>query len=187
MTVASPGRNKYVYIHEDHDGPLQEIDVHHILAQKNSTKNSLRCIALILLLAHMCCLMLLKERPGAFFLWNILLVAIVAKALLQASIMKESVVIMRGFGLQLETHFRSGRVVRRFVPFGKVLKAVLNECVTPVTCYWSLALIVRDEPELLLVFQELRLPVKLLVPIWKALRVAIDSKEITDTVKENNY
>ena len=47
----------------------------------------------------------------------------------------------------------SGRVDRRFVPIGKILKPLINECVTPVTCYWSLALLLRDEEELLLVFQ----------------------------------
>lgn len=35
----------------------------------------------------------------------------------------------------------------------KILKPVLNECVTPVTCYWSLSLIVRGEEELTLVFK----------------------------------
>jgi phosphatidylinositol N-acetylglucosaminyltransferase subunit H len=47
----------------------------------------------------------------------------------------------------------SGRVDRHFVPIGKILKPLLNECVTPVTCYWSLALLLRDEEELKLVFQ----------------------------------
>ena len=47
----------------------------------------------------------------------------------------------------------SGRVDRRFVPIGKIMKPLINECVTPVTCYWSLALLLRDEEELLLVFQ----------------------------------
>jgi hypothetical protein len=53
----------------------------------------------------------------------------------------------------LKLWFLSGRVDRRFVPIGKILKPLINECVTPVTCYWSLALLLRDEEELLLVFQ----------------------------------
>ncbi|KAF8410642.1 hypothetical protein HHK36_003174 [Tetracentron sinense] len=79
----------------------------------------------------------------------------------------------------------SRRVIRRFVPIGNILKPVLNECVTPVTCYWSLALIVRGEEELMLVIKELRPPVKMLVPIWKALCAATDSKESADTVTED--
>lgn len=63
--------------------------------------------------------------------------------------------IMPGFGVQLEQHFWSGRVHRQFVPIGKILKPVLNECVTPVTCYWSLALLVRDEDKITLVCKKL--------------------------------
>ncbi|PKU64711.1 hypothetical protein MA16_Dca017653 [Dendrobium catenatum] len=71
----------------------------------------------------------------------------------------------------------SGKIARRFVPGGKILRPVLNECVTPFTCYWSLALILHGEDQLMLVFQELKPPLKLLVPIWKALRSSFDVKE----------
>ena len=47
----------------------------------------------------------------------------------------------------------SGKVIRRFVPIDKILKPVLLECVTPVTCYWTLSLIVRGESEMVLVFK----------------------------------
>lgn len=47
----------------------------------------------------------------------------------------------------------SGRTLRQFVPIGKILKPVLNECVTPVTCYWSLSVILRGEEQLLQVFK----------------------------------
>lgn len=46
----------------------------------------------------------------------------------------------------------SGKVIRHFVPIDKILKPVLLECVTPVTCYWNLSLLVRGE-ELVLVFK----------------------------------
>lgn len=46
-----------------------------------------------------------------------------------------------------------GRTIHRFIPIDKILKPVLSECVTPVTCYWSLSLIVREEEELVLVFK----------------------------------
>lgn len=51
----------------------------------------------------------------------------------------------------------SGSKSRRFIPMSKILKPVLNECVTPVTCYWSLSLIVRGEEELTLVFKVIHL------------------------------
>lgn len=47
----------------------------------------------------------------------------------------------------------SGQVTRRFVPIDKILKPVLLECVTPVTCYWSLSFIVHGEADLVLVFK----------------------------------
>jgi GPI-GlcNAc transferase complex, PIG-H component len=47
----------------------------------------------------------------------------------------------------------SGRIDSKFLPMGKILKPVLNERVTPVTCYWSLALLLHDEDQLTLVFQ----------------------------------
>lgn len=47
----------------------------------------------------------------------------------------------------------SGKTVRQFVPISRILKPVLTECVTPVTCYWSLSLIIRGEEELMLVFK----------------------------------
>lgn len=50
----------------------------------------------------------------------------------------------------------SGRTIRHFVPISKILKPVINECVTPVTCYWSLSLMIRGEEELMLVFKVIK-------------------------------
>ncbi|XVF62309.1 hypothetical protein PTKIN_Ptkin08bG0207000 [Pterospermum kingtungense] len=60
---------------------------------------------------------------------------------------------MPAFGVQLETHYSSGRITRRFIPAGDILKPVLLECVTPVTCYRSLSLLVHGKEELMLVFK----------------------------------
>ncbi|KAL9249830.1 hypothetical protein AKJ16_DCAP00469 [Drosera capensis] len=97
--------------------------------------------------------------------------------LIHGTAQSESVVIIPAFGVQLETQYRSGRVVRRFVPCNSILKPVLNECVTPVTCYWSLAWILCDEDDLMLVFEELRPPLYMLVPVWKALCAGIEGKD----------
>ena len=48
---------------------------------------------------------------------------------------------------------RSGKVIRRFIPVDKILKPVLVEHVTPLTCYWSLCLLMREEAELTPVFK----------------------------------
>ncbi|XP_011039674.1 PREDICTED: uncharacterized protein LOC105136144, partial [Populus euphratica] len=99
---------------------------------------------------------------------------------------RESVVAMPTFVVQLETQDASGTIVHRFNPIGKILKPVLVECVSPVTCSWSLFLLLR-EAELMLVFEELRPPVKMLIPICKALCDASGIKEGLDTWKDADY
>ncbi|KAF9607940.1 hypothetical protein IFM89_003860 [Coptis chinensis] len=177
MTIAPIVIGKYVYIQDDLKGGFQAVDVHHILVQKRSARDFLFYFAIVTLLAYTFSLVLYKGNPSAFFLSNILLGIFILKAWHGKLAKKESVVIMPGFGVQLETHYKSGKVIRSFVPIGNILRPVLNECVTPVTCYWSLALIMHGEAELMLVFRELQPPVKMLVPIWKALLVATGSKE----------
>ncbi|XP_062102787.1 uncharacterized protein LOC133812948 [Humulus lupulus] len=143
---------------------------HHILPPSTNT--------LTLTLNHFLRLLLLLPFIAFFFfnvslnspifivLWSLLLLL---KLLLGNPIRKESVVLMPAFGVQLETHYASGRVSRQFIPVDKILKPVLLECVTPLTCYWNLSLIVRGEAQLISVFKVLRPPAKMLVPIWKAL------------------
>uniref|UniRef100_A0A0E0PI09 Phosphatidylinositol N-acetylglucosaminyltransferase subunit H conserved domain-containing protein n=1 Tax=Oryza rufipogon TaxID=4529 RepID=A0A0E0PI09_ORYRU len=129
----------------------------------------------------------LMEGLSTGSVWSIAFGILVAKCLQYKPVKKESVVIMPTFGVQLEIHFWSGRVHRRFVPIGKILKPLLNECVTPVTCYWSLALLLRDEEELRLVFQKSHPPVKMLVPVWKALCKFLNSGcQTSSAVSEPN-
>ncbi|XP_077221276.1 phosphatidylinositolglycan-like protein [Tasmannia lanceolata] len=183
MPVAPLSNSRYTYIHDVCEGP-QGVDVHHIFVRNNNARNFLLYPIVLLLVAYSCHLLLVKELLDISFIWSTLLVVFLVKSFHWNSIKKESVVILPAFGVQLETHYRSGRVKRRFVPIGKILKPVLNECVTPVTCYWSLALIIHGEAELMLIFQELRPPVKMMVPVWKALCSAMESKECADRVQE---
>lgn len=120
----------------------------------------------------------------AIIIWTTLLARFTRKSSFLKYVEKESVVVMPAFGVQLETHYGSGRIIRRFVPVGKIVKPLLNECVTPLTCYWTLSLFLQDEEELMLVFKELRPPVKMLVPIWKSLCALTDSVESSDTYQE---
>ncbi|KAK3160439.1 hypothetical protein QOZ80_1BG0059460 [Eleusine coracana subsp. coracana] len=156
-----------MYIYRHHcEG---DVDIHDILGKKSTFRVLLSCVGVILLLANVCCTLLSKENLYLGSLWSITFAGIVAKCLQPDPVKKESVVIMPTFGVQLEQRFWSGRVHRKFVPISKILKPVLNENATPVTCYWSLALLLRDEYELMVVFKRLRPPGKMLVPIWKAL------------------
>ncbi|XP_072979281.1 uncharacterized protein [Typha angustifolia] len=168
--------NGYSYEHLGQKAP-QAIDVHEIFIRKNRLRVLLSYVGTITFLASIYYSVMAKEHVCVSSIWSILVGVLVAKCLEYKPVKKESVVIMPAFGVQLETHFWSGRIDRRFVPIGKILKPVLNECVTPVTCYWSLALILRDEDELMLVFMKLHPPVKLLIPVWKALCAASDCED----------
>ncbi|KAL6897792.1 hypothetical protein ACP4OV_006751 [Aristida adscensionis] len=139
----------YTYKHHCEMG----LDIHEIFVKKSRARVLLSYIGMLFLLINVSQQLLAKERLCLGSAWNITFAIVVAKCLQYKPVKKESVVIMPTFGVQLEIHFWSGRVDRHFVPIGKILKPLLNECVTPVTCYWSLALLLRDEEELLLVFQ----------------------------------
>ncbi|KAL6608276.1 hypothetical protein ACP70R_041339 [Stipagrostis hirtigluma subsp. patula] len=153
-----------------------ELDIHEIFVKKSRLRVLLSYIGIVFLLVNVCQPVLVKERLCLGSVWSITIAILVAKCLQYKPVKKELVVIMPAFGVQLEIHFWSGRVDRRFVPIGKILKPLLNECVTPVTCYWSLVLLLRDEEELLLVFQKFRPPLKMLVPVWKALCTITNSE-----------
>ncbi|XP_015573875.2 uncharacterized protein LOC8260903 isoform X2 [Ricinus communis] len=184
MVELSTTSRGYTYIH-DCKLPCKAIDTHHIIVRKSNRKRLMVCLLGFVLLAYASFLFLLKDISITILLWSFLLVAILVKFLFLMPVAKESVIVMPAFGVQLETHYMSGRIDRRFIPIGKILKPVLLECVTPVTCYWSLSLILHGETELTLVFKELRSPVKMLVPIWKALCSASGSKENLGTSAED--
>ncbi|KAB8098259.1 hypothetical protein EE612_027339 [Oryza sativa] len=173
----------YTYNHNSDSG----FDVHEIYVKRSRFWVLLSYIGMVFLLASVCQLYLSKEGLSTGSVWSIAFGILVAKCLQYKPVKKESVVIMPTFGVQLEIHFWSGRVHRRFVPIGKILKPLLNECVTPVTCYWSLALLLRDEEELRLVFQKSHPPVKMLVPVWKALCKFLNSGcQTSSAVSEPN-
>ncbi|KAK8970703.1 hypothetical protein KSP40_PGU020163 [Platanthera guangdongensis] len=154
----------------------QAIDVHEISITRSIVRTLLSYTGILLFLVN-CYILLVKEKLCSYSIWRTIVVLMFAKFVQYKPVKKESIVILSGFGLQLETHYWSGRIVRRFVPRGQIVRPILNECVTPFTCYWSLALILRGEDKLMLGFQELRPPLKLLVPIWKALSSSLDGKE----------
>uniref|UniRef100_J3M4A3 Phosphatidylinositol N-acetylglucosaminyltransferase subunit H conserved domain-containing protein n=1 Tax=Oryza brachyantha TaxID=4533 RepID=J3M4A3_ORYBR len=200
---------KYTYNHHCDNG----FDIHEIFVKRSRFRVLLSYIGKVFLLATVCQPFLSKEGLSSGSVWSIIFGILIAKCLQYKPVKKESVVIMPTFGVQLEIHFWSGRAHRHFVPIGKILKPLLNECVTPVTCYWSLALLVRDKEELMLVFQvkficchsllrdprkfqspiELTLqkshpPVKMLVPVWKALCTFLNSDcQTSSAFSKPNY
>ncbi|RZB78964.1 hypothetical protein D0Y65_029368, partial [Glycine soja] len=186
MVIFSISNARYTYVH-DQKYPSKDVDIHHIVSRRSNAKYLVYATAL-LVLACALYLYVLKGKSISFVYYSLLFDIFLVKLLLGKPVKKvllaESVVIMPAFGVQLETHYVSGKVIRYFVPIDNILKPVLIECVTPVTCYWTLSLIIRGESEMVLVFKNLRPPVKMLVHVWKALCAATDSKEETCTHAE---
>ncbi|KAI5683952.1 hypothetical protein M9H77_05180 [Catharanthus roseus] len=177
---------RFRYIHDKDKGPPEAIDVHHVIVRKNKIKGFILRLSHLPLLASPICFFFVQGKSFAVVLWSLLVIASLIGLLLRKLVEKESVIILPAFGVQLETHYGSGRTVRHFVPISKILKPVINECVTPVTCYWSLALIIRGEEELMLVFKELCPPVRMLLPVWKALCAATDIVETSAASQQFN-
>lgn len=130
------------------------------------------------LMAFICTLLspIPTVAQGSSLIGMVLLCVLSAVVIHGNGIEQETVVVMPTLGVQLETCYKSGKVSRRFVPIGDILAAVINEAVTPFTCYSYLALVLRDERKLALVFQGLRPPLNMLVPTWKSLCSAVSSK-----------
>ncbi|KAI9165129.1 hypothetical protein LWI28_008350 [Acer negundo] len=171
---------RYSYIRES-KWPVEAIDLHHVVVRRGRANRFFMRLSVVAVLASSLYLVLVKNESITFLFWSLMLSGLVVKLMLWKPVEKESVIIIPALGVQLETHYLSGKILRRFLPIGKILRPALLECVTPVTCYWSLSLVLRDEDELTLVFKELHPPVKMLVPVWKALCAIIDDKERPDT------
>ncbi|KAH0940641.1 hypothetical protein HID58_000278, partial [Brassica napus] len=209
MVSSSLSSKRYTYIHESGSETRRgAIDIHHVIINRSRSTGYARLMGLafflvilgvsiniVLLMFYLYFSMgylkwiihLKQDNPVRTLSWSCLLsgffVVIQSRKLVkkgEEALLHESVIIMPTFGIQLETQYLSGKTVSRFIPIDKVLKPVLVECVTPVTCYWSLSLFLRGEEQLTLVFKELRPSLKMLVPIWKALCTLIgtDQSEI---------
>ncbi|XP_054809352.1 uncharacterized protein LOC129311236 [Prosopis cineraria] len=179
MVKFSISNANYTYVHDQND-PSDTIDVHHIMVKRSGAKSLFVYISAFVLLASAFYLYAYEGKSITLVYYSLLFNLISVKILLWRPVEKESVVIMPAFGVQLETHYMSGKITRHFVPIDKILKPVLLECVTPMTCYWTLSLIVCGESDLVPIFKNLRPPGKMLVHVWKALCSGTDSKRGLD-------
>eukprot|EP01018_Ginkgo_biloba_P005097 Gb_13566 [translate_table: standard] len=169
--------DKYLYVCDKDQEGLHIINSHHIIVKRKWMQDFLVWCLMLLLLTFICTSLSPTARGTNFV--GMLLLCIISTAIIRRNgIEQESVVVMPKLGVQLETSYKSGKILRRFVPIGNILAAVINEGVTPFTCYWYLALVVREEKKLSLVFQELRPPLNMLVPIWKSLCTAVTNKTL---------
>ncbi|KAJ4818852.1 Phosphatidylinositol N-acetylglucosaminyltransferase subunit H [Rhynchospora pubera] len=183
MKNGRDSRDTYKYVRSDSSALDKVIDVHDVFVKRSKLRVFFSYIGRLILLANLLLLIIEKDKSSIGSFWRLFLGVVSTKLLQYKPIKKESVVIMPSFGVQLETHYWSGRIDRKFIPMGNILKPVLNECVTPVTCYWSLALVLRDEDQLTLVFQKLRPPIKILVPVWEALCKSTNLEDHSHSLK----
>ncbi|CAN1287775.1 hypothetical protein LINPERPRIM_LOCUS19716 [Linum perenne] len=152
MSGSNITHRRFTYIN-DPKWPSAAIDAHHVIVRQSNLKGLFVSLLAFSFVATGFYRFLVLDKSLIILLWSLVLSLIFLKLGLGRSVVKESVVIMPCFGVQLETHYRSGRILRRFVPVSKILKPVLLERVTPVTCYWILCLILREEEELTLIFK----------------------------------
>uniref|UniRef100_A0A0D9UX63 Phosphatidylinositol N-acetylglucosaminyltransferase subunit H conserved domain-containing protein n=1 Tax=Leersia perrieri TaxID=77586 RepID=A0A0D9UX63_9ORYZ len=136
----------YTYKHRCEGG----VDIHDVYVKRSTFRVLFSYVGAAFLIANVLHALLSKERLCINSFWSILFSAIVTKCLQYKPVKKESLLIMPTFGVQLEETFG---VHRQFVPIGKILKPLLNEQVTPVTCYWNLVLLLHGEDKLMCVFQ----------------------------------
>ncbi|KAL1215631.1 hypothetical protein V5N11_024180 [Cardamine amara subsp. amara] len=191
MVTLSLSNKRYTYVQKSaSEQSLREaIDIHHVNINGSRVTGFARRrgFAFFLVLLASCMYFFLgKDNPVRLLSWICILSGFLVMLQSRKTVKKESVIIMPTFGIQLETQYLSGKIVSRFIPIGKILKPVLVECVTPVTCYWSLSLFLRGEDQLTLVFKELRPPLKMLVPIWKALCAVIGTDQSEMIVEEEH-
>jgi phosphatidylinositol glycan class H protein len=112
-------------------------------------------------------------KKGEGLHWLLVAVGLIYFLRQRCGVQQEAVVVMPTLGIQLETVYHSKNVKRRFVPLHRILWPVINEAVTPTTCYTYLALLLRDDSRLTLTFLHVRPPLSMLVPIWTALCSAV--------------
>lgn len=172
--ASSNSRYSYLCEHGEERGfPL--VNTHRVIVKKRSKLRGrlsyLLSLSLVLALSYSIFFSVVTVAVG--LQWVIVAYGLVSLVLQRNSVEEEAVVVMPTFGVQLETSYYSGKVQRQFVPLKRILAAVINEAVTPTSCYYYLALLLRDDSKLVLAFKELRPPLSVLVPIWKALCEAV--------------
>ncbi|CAD5166699.1 unnamed protein product [Musa acuminata subsp. malaccensis] len=125
---------KYNYNNLDGKGLFQAIDAHDVIV-KCRLQIFLSYFGVAVFLTITFYLIMMKDLCVSS-IWKTLVCFLMAKVLHYNPVKNESVVIMPAFGVQHETHYWSGRVIRCFVPLSKILKPVLNEYVTPMTFFF---------------------------------------------------
>ncbi|XP_076945920.1 uncharacterized protein LOC143617156, partial [Bidens hawaiensis] len=100
LSIISNGR--FIYTHDNHK---QAVDTHHIILRTTALKPIVTYLIAIILVAYSLYLHYEKGKPVTIVIWSFFIGAILVKLLIWWPIVKESVIIMPEFGVQLETHY----------------------------------------------------------------------------------
>jgi phosphatidylinositol glycan class H protein len=168
---------RYVCELEEQTGfPL--LHTHRIFLKRRGLDSRLRLLILVLACSVLVSRLFSVVKRGESLQWMIVIAALLYLQWHRCRVEQEAVVVMPTLGVQLETVYCSKSVKRRFVPLHRILLPVINEAVTPTTCYSYLALLLRDESRLTLTFLHVRPPLSMLVPIRAALCAAVEQPSL---------
>lgn len=80
----------------------------------------------------------------------------------------ETVLFLRDVGIQIETVYANGRKETTFYDRDKIECVVLNESLTTVGCHYYLVVLLRQERDVAIPFENLKPGLKDLLPILRA-------------------
>lgn len=165
---------QYQYVcdlHEEPGFPLRH--THRIFVKQRGLRRRIRLGIFLITCSIFGSLLFSFVKKGQGVPWILVVGALLYLQRQRCGVEQEAVVVMPTLGVQLETIYNSKTIKRRFVPLHRILWPVINEAVTPTTCYSYLALLLREDSRLTLTFLHVRPPLSMLLPIWAALCTAV--------------
>ena len=98
------------------------------------------------------------------------LVAAVEWYVARGRVTEESLVVMRGLGVELRTRYRSGSERHRFLQHAEIADVIINEGITFQRVIFYMAFVVHDADRLVLAFEHLRPKLPVLQQIYSGAR-----------------
>lgn len=114
-------------------------------------------------------LMLLGVYVSTLALSVVALVVLVARVYsVLFRVKQESLLVMRDLGVQLRTVYNSGRVVRTFIDRENILDIIINEGITGCRILYYLAVVVKGEKRMSVVFSNLYPPFSTVLQVYQS-------------------
>ncbi|CAO2830708.1 unnamed protein product [Amaranthus hypochondriacus] len=107
MAEKSIANSRCIYIHEIGKWPSHTVDIHHIVCRKKRRWHILACFSALVLLLNTFYLLLGQDIQVSILLLYLIIGVVLVRLLRRRVVEKESVVIIPGFGVQIETLYKS--------------------------------------------------------------------------------